>query len=657
MRTHTSNFMPALKAYGRETNAIVTYQLNGEEVTLDSEDITKLNPYFNGKLFKTIMKVVEIESNTKIPKGTVINVKYGVKIGEEYEYIDFGDYYINNEPVYNADTLSYSHVAYDKMIESMIDYDDMPISAIYPITYKNFLIAICNQLNWDYDLTTFPNDDTEIDSDIYVGQELTYRDILDDLCPASMGNFVFNSNYQFTIKYPTETNETIDDYLLKDTNVVIGVKYGKVNALTLSRAEDGDIIYRRDEDSISLNGLTELKIKDNYLLSSSMRDRFIDDMFTQIDGLEFYTYDISTIGMLIFEPLDKFTISHDGVDYSVFMLNDDINITQGLSENCYVDKPEEADTDYSTSAPTDEAVKKAVILANKQKGQIELLTQQTEENSTNIASIEIDVNSINEKIEENKYYTDEQGNKQLISQKVFDLNKTVDGIDVQLTQIGGNNPFINPVGLQDNRATTDAYGWTGVCKTYTDTDVQKNTFGKSALFLQNGTRSQIIQVPNGTYTVSFLYKKLIELANCSVEINGYIITLDSIDWTKETYTFEVKSNTIEVKLISNTNDSCYVSDLMCNTGAIAQKYSSNATEVVTNNVKIGDGIEISSNASETLWKSNNDGTRIYDTHDLVNPVTEFTRQGTKTNELTANKATLAGELIARQGNQVWHSIT
>ena len=54
------------------------------------------------------------------------------------------------------------------------------------------------------------------------------------------------------------------------------------------------------------------------------------------------------------------------------MLNDDININQGLSETIYNDEPSETETDYKTSTPSDKAVKDAVILTNKNAGQIVL---------------------------------------------------------------------------------------------------------------------------------------------------------------------------------------------------------------------------------------------------------------------------------------------
>lgn len=396
MRTHTSGFTEALKTNGRELDSKITYQTvdgyytltteNGYYINTESlqdlatekgpvvyagEYLNSITPIFNVNMFKTVMKCIEIDCNYEMPSKTWLNAQTGVKVSGSYEYVDLGNYFINDTPKYNADTKSYFQTAYDKMIESMIKYDDSPLGVTYPITLKNYIIAICNKFLWSYTLpTTFPNQDTEIISDLYIGLGLTYRDVLDDICPATMGNFLFDINDIFTIKYPTETSEVIDDESLKDINVTFGRKYGPVNSLVLSRAEDSDNIYSQNLSSISENGLTEYKIKDNILLSSGIRDNFIDEMFTQLDGLEYCLYDISTVGLYIFEPLDRFAINHNEVDYSVLMLNDEIDIAQGLTEQCYVEEPEETTTDYTTSAPTDKSIKNAVILTNKNAGQI-----------------------------------------------------------------------------------------------------------------------------------------------------------------------------------------------------------------------------------------------------------------------------------------------
>jgi hypothetical protein len=395
MRTHTSGFTNALKTFGREINAIITYQstttsyiltteagdnLNTEDeydlgtergpVVFDNTSLNRVTPMFKTDLFRTIMKGVEIDCNSSLPKGTWINVQFGVKVSGTYEYIDYGNYLIYKEPQYNADTKSYVCTVYDKMIESMVKYDDDPLSITYPITYENLIIAICNKFGWEYDLTGLVNASVEITEDRYSESNMTYRDILDDLCPACMGNFMFDVNDTFIVKYPTETGETITDENLRDINVTLGKKYGPVNSLNIRTADDIVLNYEKDETSIAENGLTEINIKDNILLNSVDGTNFITDMFTKLNGLEYYLYDISTTGLCVFEPLDRFTIAHDSVNYSVLMLNDTTYITQGLKEDCYVDEPIETTQEYETSTPTQEQTKKAIKRINLNANEI-----------------------------------------------------------------------------------------------------------------------------------------------------------------------------------------------------------------------------------------------------------------------------------------------
>lgn len=223
-----------------------------------------------------------------------------------------------------------------------------------------------------------------------------------------------------------------------------------------------------------------------------------------------------------------------------------------------------------------------------------------------------------------------------------------ESISTEVLQQGGNNLFINPVGL------FGSHGWVGVTKEYTDTEIKNQTFGKSVLFLQNGERSQIVQVPNGEYTLSFLYKKIIALSVNKISINGVEFDLTEEEWTKFIHTFTVNSNTIEIKFISDTNDSAYIGDNMLNAGIIAQKYSSNATEVVTNNVKIGDGIEVSTSSSNIKQKIDNDGNRIINTN-TNEVVTEHTDKGIITKKIKSTEAEIAKLIMADMGNQSWLS--
>lgn len=339
----------------------------------DKESINSINPLFNTSLFKTTCKSVQIDSINKIEKGTWVNIKIGVykEDTNNYEYLDFGNYYVNEEPTYQADTNSYLTTAYDKMIESMKSYDENILSIEFPITHKDFVVAICNKFDWGYDLIDYPNCNKNIVQDFYKGQNLTYRDVLDDLNGVCGGSFMFNLDNKLIWKRPIETNEIVEDNDLKDINVDFKEKFGKVNALTITTNSNVVLDSKEDSQSIQENGKTEFNINDNYILNYSTDD-FIDEIFDEINGLEYYLYDIDSTGLLIFEPLDVFTFRHDGVNYKTIMFNDDIKLTQGLIETTYAEKPDEVEKDYKTTDKAENKLNNAIISLDKANAEIVL---------------------------------------------------------------------------------------------------------------------------------------------------------------------------------------------------------------------------------------------------------------------------------------------
>ena len=342
-----------------------------KRVTYDNNSINRVNVTFNSELFNTICKSVQIETTNKIEQGTVINVRVGVYIEEteDYEFIDLGEYTVLSEPTYQVDTKSYSVIAYDKMYESMINYDDNSLEITYPITHKNMLIAICNKLGWRHQLNNYPNYDKIITEDMYQGRQMTYRDILNDLNKGCFGCLMFQNN-RLILRVPSETGFIIEDADLKDTNINLSEKYGKVNSLYIT--DKGTVLnFKQDQESIDLNGETKLNIADN-LLMSSHNSTFINDLFTQVDGLEYTIFDVDSTGLLVLDPLDIVTFRHDGVDYKTIIFNDDISIQDGLTENLFSEKLKENVSNYYARDDVLKKITDAYIEIDKANGQIVL---------------------------------------------------------------------------------------------------------------------------------------------------------------------------------------------------------------------------------------------------------------------------------------------
>ena len=208
--------------------------------------------------------------------------------------------------------------------------------------------------------------------------------------------------------YPTETNENIDESYLDEDDVTIGEKYF-INSLVFSRAEESDNIYRKDNNSIEVNGLHEFRIADNQLLSTNDRDLYIDEMFNYLKTFEFYIFDVKTKGILFLEACDRFSFVLGGKTYTTILLNDETTFEDGLSEDIYTDKPPE--TEYKYADETDKRINQTYIIVDKQNQKITQLVQETEEHEETLVKHEQDINGLKQSVSNTIDYKRKQCNK------------------------------------------------------------------------------------------------------------------------------------------------------------------------------------------------------------------------------------------------------
>ena len=642
MKKHTIGYKEQIKEMGRELNSIITF---GETV-LGSEELNAVTPSFQSSLLKSAMKQLDIDSNVEIPVGTILNYKFGTKVNGEYEYIDYGNYVVK-EVEKQEDTLSYKITCYDKMLYSMKDYTKLDIE--YPINIRDYISALCNHLGLAFanNNEQFSNYDKIIPNELFLDENgnslgYTFRDVFDELSQVTGSNICINDSDEVEIRYINETNDTIDEEFFKNINVNFGQKYGPINSIVLSRAGESDNIYLRDEESVEINGLCELKIKENQIMNFNNRNEFLQDIFNKLNGIEFYLNDFTSTGITYYELCDKYNVSIGDKIYPCVMFNDETLITQGLEENIYTEMLEESETDYTKADKTDRKINQTYIIANKQKGEIESLTSQ--------------VKIINTQL--NDVYTIEQTNRLIQNAET--------GVTNTFSEAGGNNVFRN-TGLwfinSGEDAETNPYEfWEGKAN---KGDNAKATNYKS-IKLVKGSFIQDAEVPNGKYSISFYYRKLISNAIASVVINDKEYSLDSLE-EEQFYTgeqdsetgeyivdpLEVTNNHIKIEFKCDAVDGLEVYDLMCNKGAVKLAYSQNQNETTTDTVNISRGITITSSVDEnTKFKADYDGIRVLDKNNSVK--TKFTDKGTETDELVVRKkATITGLLQQEVDDQTW----
>ena len=211
MKTDTIDFKSQLTELGRELRGVITY--NNTEL---EEEIYSITPHYNADLLKSVMKQLDLELTVDIPLNTVINCQIGIKVNEQYEMLNYGNYVVYKSEK-QEDTGTYKIICYDKMLYSMKQNEDLGVE--YPIKIKDYLIALGNKIGLSVANTTFYNQEMKIPSELYLGQDYTYRDILDEIAQATGSIICLNENDEIVVKYPTQTNDTIDEDYLKDINV------------------------------------------------------------------------------------------------------------------------------------------------------------------------------------------------------------------------------------------------------------------------------------------------------------------------------------------------------------------------------------------------------------------------------------------------------
>lgn len=199
MRQHTKEFKNEIQKNGRQLDSKII--IKGSELVLGSEDLFSVTPVTNSTLLKSVMKEVDFESKKQIGIGQEVNIKSGVKVNGEYEYIDYGNYSVYKSE-YKAETDTYSHICYDKMLKTMIDYT--PLDITYPINLREYINAIATKCGLEFagKNSTFANYNTSINEDHFSNGNYTFRDVLDYIAQLVGGWLCINDNDELEIRYP-----------------------------------------------------------------------------------------------------------------------------------------------------------------------------------------------------------------------------------------------------------------------------------------------------------------------------------------------------------------------------------------------------------------------------------------------------------------------
>ena len=421
-------FKQKIDEYGK----MISIQIQYDDIMIERHNVISCTKTFKGDMFKSIMQYIDIElEGFHNVKDKEVVVSFGVKLEEDekFEYISWGTFIVDNESIEKViETHSTRFTAYDNLYKSHIKYD---LNLVYPMTVKEFLIKICEKLNYHLVTYDFINADKMIYEEKYIDEyEVTYRDILDEIAGVAGGGILLNGD-DLSIVYPRTTDYVLDEHNLKSLNICD--QFGPINTLVLSDDYQDDTFYKEDILSVAENGRTEVRISQNQMMQKN-REEFIDDLFNQINGLEFYPFELESFGFCYLQPYDLIVIKDRlGQEHKCLILNDVISVTTGLKETISCSLPESNVTDYSKASKEKKKLYQTILTVDKQKQVIESVVKQSEESIELDNDFKISLDGIESQVEKvsNAIYKFETGHHNIFENCNQFLYKDITSTDIE----------------------------------------------------------------------------------------------------------------------------------------------------------------------------------------------------------------------------------
>ena len=353
--------------------------------------------------------------NTMVPFNSKFQLEEGTEatsyeLAGQYEYVNYGNYIVK-EIEKNEDTNSYQITCYDKMLYSMVEYEDMGLT--YPVTVRSYINAIATHLGLTFKNAsdTFANYNQQVKEEYYLTPDgdsmgYTFRDVLDELAEVTASIICINEDDdELEIRYPNTTNITLDEEYLKDVNVKFKNMVGPYNTVVLSRGDGTDKIGQSQPNNLPDTDKIAIEISDNQIMNDDDRSDFIPDILAKINGLSYYLNGYSSPGITFLELGDKYNIQIGDNTYNCLMLNDDTQVTQGLSEDVSTEEPNVSQKEYVYVEPTDKTVREASIKLDKRIGEVDIRGK-----TINMTADDINITSTNFSVDSTGRITATSGN-------------------------------------------------------------------------------------------------------------------------------------------------------------------------------------------------------------------------------------------------------
>lgn len=588
----------------------------------------------------------------KIDYEKDLNLKeFELHLGTNKGLIKIGNFIVvETKEIDNANSIEI--VAYDYMIKSNVKYISSLDYSSGNIKIKDVLIEALkiSGLVLDKNITSFPNSDFIVDSNQFTEDTLC-RQVIIAVAQISGCIAKITSNNIFTLI--NLNKKTKEEYVLSPRYYSKiskeSIKF-KINTVTLgSSTVEGENITKKEINVTKENEQSIVILDNPFAYTQEKRMILINELFKNLVGFTYVAFKTEKQqGLPFLEVGDKIIVKDsENNSYNSYVLR--IEYQKGI--NSYISAPGiiKSEVKYEVLDKEISRWKNTEIKVDKANQKINAIVTDITDVENKVAELNLNKNEINLKVQESLNKLDK------VVSKNNELTLKVDGLTNVVKNSGGTNLIMNSSGQFNNTNwLTSDKNKSIKLSSISNTEIKNKYIAKTAFLLSNEEVEQSIEVVNGEYTLSFCYKKLLELADCRLSINEKEITLNNLKYTDKDISINVTTNSIKIKMISDSEKSCIIGDLMLVKGNVKQVYTINENESVTNTVKINDKIEVNSITSEISASFDNDGIRIKNANNGM-ITSEFTKEGTKTEEIIAQKGNISGLLVQNVNNQIWFS--
>lgn len=602
-------FVPGKGIFGQAVAKQIVVNLNNVDNSLNLED-------------KTLRFYLETELN-----------------GKKYR-INYGDFIVQHPENENVNDNT-SFTALDYMVKTNVKFND---TIAYPCTLRQLAENVCSQCGLELSYDDFLNEDFIVENNQFVNGE-SCRQVLQAIALSAFSWVRIDEDniVNFDFKVNNVSRETIDTdcYYNLDIN---SKEYGPVNRIILRNSQiEGENVTISDEESIKENDIHELVIEDNpFAYTQEKREQLIQ-AGTNIYGFKYLPINSSKlIGYTYLNCLDLIEIEDVQKNKSnSYLFNHVITYNGAALDTVECPALTETETKYTYTPTLTRAIQQTQVIVDKANQTITSIVQKQTDQGEQLVNIQTDLVGVKTTIKDNQ---------DTINEKINQIEQTVEGTKQILTNSGGNNIFNYAKdfwsdGTENGNANLEEY---------TSTEIQQKSVSGNGYRINKGTSEQKVQVKNENYTISFTYKKLINLAKGYVLVNGTQYDLTSTDWKEQIININVDTNSIDLKIVSDTANSFEIFDLMGNIGTEKQVWTQNPNETRTDTVTIGKGIQVNSSSRQTYTRIDADGNRVFSSR-TNQPVAQFTDKGLDANEVKSNVTNTAGILIQEINGQTWIS--